>query len=285
MPENAFPPQTQDRMPGLEHEMSPRPEYRHPDWKPSGLLEGKIAVITGADSGIGRAVAYLFAQEGADIVVGYLNEHEDARKTAEAIRELGRRCRLVPGDLSQPGEAEKLVAEALKLAPTIDIFVQNASVQFEAKDFAEEPAEQISETVRVNLLGGLYAVHAALPHMRRGSAVIVTTSVTAYRGSPHLVDYAATKGALATLVYALGEQKAKDGIRVNGVAPGPVWTPLIPGSFTAEEVANFGKKTPMGRAAQPWEIAPAYLFLASERWSGYVTGQVVHPNGGEAVNA
>lgn len=285
MAEKPFPPQAQERMPGLEHEMNPRPEYRHPDWRPSGLLEGKVAVVTGGDSGIGRAVAYLFAQEGADIVVAYLNEHRDARETADSIEALGRKCMLVPGDLSQSGEADKLVAEALKLKPNIDVFVQNASVQFEEKDFAEAPVEQVSQTVSVNLLGALYAVRAALPHMERGSSIIITTSVTGYRGSAHLVDYAATKGGLAALVYSLGEQKAKEGIRVNGVAPGPVWTPLIPASFPPEEVATFGTKAPMGRAAQPWEIAPSYLFLASERWSGYVTGQVVHPNGGEAVNA
>jgi NAD(P)-dependent dehydrogenase (short-subunit alcohol dehydrogenase family) len=272
-------------MPAVESQMNPRPEYRHPDWRPSGLLEGKVAVVTGGDSGIGRAVAYLYALEGADVVIGYLDEHDDAHETASAIEELGRRAVLISGDLAHHGTADRLVEEARRLKSRIDVFVQNAAVQFTAEEFADQSIENIQETVRVNLLGALYAVHAALPSMQSGSSVIVTTSVTAYRGSGHLVTYAATKGALASFVRSLGEQQAPNGIRVNGVAPGPVWTPLIPGSFTPEEVAEFGKNTPMGRAAQPWEIAPAYVFLASERWSSYITGQVVHPNGGEAVNA
>lgn len=285
MPTSTFPSQQQERMPAIESEMNPRPEYRHPDWHPSGLLEGKVAVVTGGDSGIGRAVAYLFAAEGADVVVSYLDEHEDARETARAVEELGRRCVLVSGDLSKPESAKRLVEEALRIKSRIDVFVQNASVQYNAEDFTTEPLEEIRRTVTVNLLGALYAIQAVLPSMESGSSIIITTSVTAYRGSTHLVDYSATKGGLAALVRSLGEQQAPRGIRVNGVAPGPVWTPLIVGSLPAEEVSDFGKDTPLGRAAQPYEIAPAYLFLASERWSGYVTGQVVHPNGGEAVNA
>lgn len=285
MPTTTFPKQHQDRMPAIEEEMTPRPEYRHPDWRPSGLLEGRVAVVTGGDSGIGRAVAHLFALEGADVVVGYFDEHDDARETAQAIEELGRRCVTVAGDQSRPDYAERLVQEALRIKSRIDVFVQNASVQYDVQDFAEAPVEQIERTVTVNLLGALYAVRAALPVMHPGSSIIVTTSVTAYRGSTHLVDYAATKGGLASLVRSLGEQQASKGIRVNGVAPGPVWTPLITGSFPAEQVSEFGKNVPLERAAQPWEIAPSYLFLASERWSGYITGQVVHPNGGEAVNA
>lgn len=285
MARTAYPEQHQDRMPAIEKDMTPRPEYKHPDWRPSGLLEGRVAVVTGGDSGIGRAVAHLFAREGADLVVSYLDEHEDARETARAIEELGRRCVLVPGDLTRHEYAERLTSEALRLKSRIDVFVQNAAVQYDAEDFADETLEQIEQTVRVNLLGALFAVHAALPSMRAGSSIIITTSVTAYRGSTHLIDYAATKGGLASLVRSLGEQQADKGIRVNGVAPGPVWTPLIPGSFPPEQVASFGTNVPLGRAAQPWEIAPSYLFLASERWSGYITGQVVHPNGGEAVNA
>lgn len=285
MPISTFPKQHQDRMPAIEKEMLPRPEYRHPDWRPSGLLDGRVAVITGGDSGIGRAVAHLFAREGADVVVGYLDEHEDARETAHAIEELGRRCVLVAGDQSRPEYADRLVQEALRIRSRIDVFVQNASVQYDVQEFSDAAVEQIERTVTVNLLGALYAVHAALPAMQAGSSVIVTTSVTAYRGSAHLVDYAATKGGLASLVRSLGEQQASKGIRVNGVAPGPVWTPLITGSFSPEHVAEFGRDVPLQRAAQPWEIAPSYLFLASERWSGYITGQMVHPNGGEAVNA
>lgn len=280
-----FPEQHQEHMPAIESEMSPRPEYKHPDWLPSGLLKDKIALITGGDSGIGRAVAHLFAAEGADIVVGYLDEHDDARETQLAVEELGRRCLLVPGDISRNQDAERLVEEALAFGGSIDVLLQNAAVQFEVDDLSEAPVEVIERTVGSNLLGALYVVRAALPGMERGSCVIVTTSVTAYRGSSHLATYSATKGALAALVRSLGEQQAGNGIRVNGVAPGPVWTPLIVGSFDAEKVASFGTDKPMGRAAQPWEIAPSYVFLASERWSSYITGQVVHPNGGEAVNA
>lgn len=285
MSESAFPEQHQDRMPAIEADMRPAPEYRHPDWRPTRQLEGKVAVVTGGDSGIGRAVALLFALEGADVVIGYLDEHEDAALTKDEVRSAGRRCLLVAGDLAEQGHAEELVRKAVEFGGRIDVFVQNASVQFEHDDFAQAPVEEMRRTVDVNLLGALYALRAAVPVMAKDGAIIVTTSVTAYRGSGHLVAYAATKGALASLVRSLGEQLAQSGIRVNGVAPGPVWTPLIVGSFSREDVASFGKKAPMGRAAQPWEIAPSYLFLASKRWSGYITGQVVHPNGGEAVNA
>lgn len=286
MKETAFPEQRQDRMPAIESEMTPRPEYRHPDWRPSGLLEGMTAVITGGDSGIGRAVAILFAQEGADIVVGYLDEHGDAAETKRNVQEAGRRCLLVPGDLSREEHARELVRRAADFAGAeIDVFVQNASVQFDHDDFAAAPVDELKRVVDVNLLGGLFALHAAIPSMAKNGSIIVTTSVTAYRGSDHLAAYSATKGALASLVRSLGEQLAEKGLRVNGVAPGPVWTPLIVGSFDPQDVASFGTKAPMGRAAQPWEIAPSFLFLASERWSGYFTGQVLHPNGGEAVNA
>ncbi|PKQ29146.1 MAG: NAD(P)-dependent oxidoreductase [Actinobacteria bacterium HGW-Actinobacteria-10] len=286
MKETAFPEQRQDRMPAIESEMTPRPEYRHPDWRPSGLLQDRTAVITGGDSGIGRAVAALFAAEGADIVIGYLDEHGDAEDTKRAVEAQARRCLTIAGDLSHEGQARELVKQATDFAGgSIDIFIQNASVQYDHEEFAAAPIDELRRVVDVNLLGGLFALHAAIPSMTEHGSIIVTTSVTAYRGSDHLAAYAATKGALASLVRSLGEQLAKDGLRVNGVAPGPVWTPLIVGSFAPEDVATFGTKAPMGRAAQPWEIAPSFLFLASERWSGYFTGQVLHPNGGEAVNA
>jgi NAD(P)-dependent dehydrogenase (short-subunit alcohol dehydrogenase family) len=281
-----FPPQHQNEMPAEENRMNPRPEYEHPDWRPSGLLEGKTALITGGDSGIGRAVAYLFAREGADIVFGYLDEHEDARETRLAVERTGHRCLALPGDLSDSRDAESLVKAAADFGDGgIDILVDNAAVQYDDDAFADAHIEDMQRIVNTNLLGTLYVTHAALPLIRPGGAILVTTSVTAYRGSTHLVTYAATKGALASFVRSLGGQLADRGIRVNGVAPGPVWTPLIVGSFSEKEVEEFGSDAPMGRAAQPWEIAPAYVFLASERWSGYLTGQVVHPNGGEAVNA
>lgn len=283
--ETTFPPQRQERMPAIESEMAPQPEYRHPDWHVSGLLVGKTVVVTGGDSGIGRAVAHLCAREGADVVVAYLDEHQDAEDTRQSIEELGRRCLLFAGDLADSATAPRLVEEAKRLNGRLDVLVQNSSVQYEDADLPATPLGLIEQTVRVNLLGALYLVRAALPSILPGGSVIVTTSVTAYRGSSHLTTYSATKGALASLVYALGEQLADKRIRVNGVAPGPVWTPLIVGSFTPDEVGRFGKDTPMGRAAQPWEVAPSYVFLASERWSRYITGQVIHPNGGEPVNA
>lgn len=286
MSDKAFPEQHQERMPAIESEMAPRPEYQHPDWAPSGLLDNKTAVVTGGDSGIGRAVALLFAQEGADVVIGYLDEHTDAQETKTVVEATGRRCHLVPGDLSDPSQAQTLVSEAREFSGgTIDAFVQNAAIQVEHKDFADAPVADIQRIVGVNLLGSLYLVREAIPVMSQRGAIIISTSVTAYRGSTHLATYSATKGALAAFIRSLGGQLAQSGLRVNGVAPGPVWTPLIVGSFTPEEVSTFGKKSPMGRAAQPWEIAPSYLFLASQRWSGYITGQVLHPNGGEAVNA
>lgn len=277
-------PRPQHSMPADEYKMSPRPIYEQPEWTPTGLLEGRRAVISGGDSGIGRAVAWLFACEGADVVIGYLNEEIDALETRAAIEKLGRACTIVRGDLARPSDAEALIAAATETYG-IDVLVSNAAIQYEADSFEAESPEHIAMTVDVNLKGSLYLVRAALPHMNPGASILVTASVTAYRGSEHLVSYASTKGGLVALVRSLAPQLASNGIRVNGVAPGPVWTPLIAGSFDEQDIAEFGKDNPMGRAAQPYEIAPSYLFLASERWSGFVSGQVVHPNGGETVNA
>ncbi len=277
-------PVAQHKMPADEYRMVPAPVYRHPSWHPCGLLAGKRAIITGGDSGIGRAVALLFASEGADIVLGYLEEDKDAEITRALVEEHGRECLLVRGDISRTEHVSGLIEAAL-VGGGIDVLVSNAGIQYEAESFIDEDLEHIDRTVAVNVLGSLYLIHAALPHLSAGASVIVTTSVTAYRGSDHLVTYAATKGALVSLVRSLGPQLAEKGIRVNGVAPGPVWTPLIAGSFDQDRIDSFGKKNPMGRAAQPYEIAPSYLFLASASWSGYITGQVVHPNGGETVNA
>jgi hypothetical protein len=279
----AFPAQHQDHVPGIEHEMRPRPRYEDEDWVSSGLLQGRTAVITGADSGIGRAVAVLFAREGADVVASYLSEEADAAETRDAVERAGGECLLVPGDLSEPAIAERVVAKALERFGHVDVLVNNAAIQYEHERFSEAPLGEIRRTVDSNLMSALYVTHACLPHLKPGAAIIFSVSITAYRGSDHLATYAATKGALVAFTRSLALQLAPD-IRVNAVAPGPVWTPLIPASFSAEQVAEFGTDTPLGRAAQPVEIAPSYLFLASERWSGYITGQVVHPNGGSPVN-
>lgn len=279
----AFPRQHQDHVPGLEHEMSPRPVYDDPSWRATGLLEGRTALITGADSGIGRAVALLFAREGADIAAAYLSEDKDAEETRDAVEALGRECLLLPGDLSDPAVVEEKVGATVARFGGINVLVNNAAIQYEHESFADAPLGEIHRTIQSNLMSTLLVTHACLPHIAEGGSIIASTSVTAYRGSDHLAAYASTKGALVAFTRSLAVQLAP-GIRVNAVAPGPVWTPLIPSSFSEEEVSTFGSDTSMGRAAQPVEIAPSYLFLASERWSGYVTGQVIHPNGGSPVN-
>lgn len=283
--EQSFPEQHQQRMPALESEMAPEPVFEDERWHPRGDLEGRVALVTGGDSGIGRAVAVLFAKEGADIVLAYLDEHEDAETTATRVRELGRRCITVPGDLADPDHAGTVAERVRDEFGRLDVLINNASVQFVHEDFAEEPFEQIRRTIDSNIVAALVLTQRCLPIMRPGSSIVTSTSVTAFRGSGHLVTYSATKGALLAFTRSLSQQLLKKGIRVNAVAPGPVWTPLIPGSFSAEQVASFGKQSPMKRAAHPWEIAPAYLFLACDRYSGYISGQVLHPNGGEVVNA
>lgn len=281
--EAGFPPQHQDRMPGVESEMHPRPVYDNEQWTATGLLEGRTAIITGGDSGIGRAVAVLFAREGADIVVSYLEEEADAHETCEAVSRVGGRCEPIRGDLADPYVSQSVVSAAMERFGGVDVLVNNAAIQFEHENFADTPLGEIRRMVDSNLMSALFMTHACLPHLREGASIITSTSVTAYRGSGHLATYAATKGALVALTRSLAVQLAP-AIRVNAVAPGPVWTPLIPASFPPDQVADFGTDVPMGRAAQPVEIAPSYLFLASEKWSGYITGQVVHPNGGSPVN-
>lgn len=284
--ERTFPPQHQDAMPGIEAEMTPQPEYEDPDWRPRGDLEGKVALVTGGDSGIGRAVAVLYAKEGADVVIAYLDsEQTDADTTAERIRQLGRKCHSVPGDLADKQHVQDLAGLIQREYGRLDILVANASIQYVHDDIEEVDLDEIRRTLDANILSSILTVQACLPLMQEGSSIIVTTSVNAYRGSDHLAVYSATKGALLAFMRAMSKQVLKRGIRMNGVAPGPVWTPLITGSFSEEEVSQFGMQAPMGRAAQPREIAPSYLFLASDRYSSYFTGQVLHPNGGEIVNA
>jgi NAD(P)-dependent dehydrogenase (short-subunit alcohol dehydrogenase family) len=278
------PPQHQTRQPGIEAHMHPRPEYVASYYRGSEKLAGKVALITGGDSGIGRAVACAFALEGADVVVHYLNEHQDAQETKEFIENTGRRCWLMPCNLQTYDACDELVQNALKVCSQIDILVNNAAEQHPQDRIEDISCEQLEQTFKTNFFSYFYMIKALLPHFKKGSAIINTTSVTAYKGSHHLIDYSASKGAIIALTRSLSQNLVSKGIRVNAVAPGPVWTPLIPASFSAKEVSEFGAQAPMKRAGQPAEIAPSYVFLASED-SSYMTGQVLHPNGGIIVNS
>lgn len=277
-----FPPQHQFRQPGIESIMQPRPIFDNPNYRAALKLETKVALITGGDSGIGRAVAVAYAKEGADVAIAYYDEHDDAKETKRYVKQYGRKCALIPGDLRDAAHRSKIVPYVLHKFGHIDILVNNAGVQYVQQDFSEIDEAQIARTFATNVTAHLLLTKEVLPHLTSGSAIINTTSITAYRGEKTLIDYSATKGALASFTRSLALSLAKQGIRVNGVAPGPIWTPLIPASFPASRVATFGDKTPMGRAGQPFELAPAYVFLASDDAS-YITGQVLHINGGGFV--
>ncbi|WP_132055950.1 SDR family oxidoreductase [Pseudocnuella soli] len=279
-PKEVRPPQEQE-LPGSEQEMTPQPVSERP--KLAKKLEGKVALITGGDSGIGKAVAILFAQEGADVAISYLNEDEDAEDTRSKVESEGQKCLLLPGNIREEGFCRMLVQETIDTLGRLDILVNNAATQFPQKSLLDISAEQLKETFETNIFSMFYLTKAALPHLKEGAAIINTTSVTAYRGSKELLDYASTKGAIVAFTRSLAQSLADKKIRVNAVAPGPIWTPLIPGSFDAEKVASFGSDVPMARAGEPAEVATSYLFLASEDAS-YMTGQVLHPNGGEIVN-
>jgi NAD(P)-dependent dehydrogenase (short-subunit alcohol dehydrogenase family) len=274
-------PQSQSR-PGLESKMKPAPVAERPE-KPAGKLLNKVALITGGDSGIGRAVAVLFAQEGADVVIAYLAEHKDAEETAGMVVEYGRQCLIIPGDLSKEKNCKRAVTRAIKQFGKIDILVNNAAIHYEVDKPEKITSDQLIKTFATNIFSYFWITQAALPHMKKGSCIINTSSVTAYRGSGGLIDYASTKGAIVSFTRSLAANLIKRNIRVNGVAPGPIWTPLIASSFKPKKVAKFGSDAPMERAGEPAEIAPCYLFLASED-SSYMTGQFLHPNGGEIVN-
>jgi len=263
--------------------MTPRPTAEDPSYRGSGKLHGKVALITGGDSGIGRAVAILFATEGADVALVYLNEHDDAADTKHRVEAEGRRCVTFAGDVGLESFCQDVVQQTVAALGQLDILVNNAAEQHPQDSLAKITAEQLERTFRTNIFAYFYLSKAALPHLHAGSAIINTTSVTAYRGSAHLLDYAATKGAIVALTRSLALALADQGIRVNGVAPGPIWTPLIPSTFDEDKVAHFGANVPLKRAGQPEEIAPSYVFLASDDTS-YMTGQVLHPNGGEVIN-
>lgn len=278
-----FPPQQQRSQPGRETEMTPRPIFDDPEYRGAGKLQGMVAIITGGDSGIGRAVAIAFAKEGANIAIVYLSEDQDAQETKTYVEKYGARCILISGDVGAADFCRRCVEQTLNEFGRLDIVVNNAAVQFPQKSILDINEEQLALTFRTNIFSMFYMVKAALPHLSKGSAIINTTSVTAYRGSAGLIDYASTKGAIVSFTRSLSSNLAKQGIRVNAVAPGPIWTPLIPASFDEEKVEQFGADVPMERAGQPSEVAPAYVFLASSDAS-YITGQVIHPNGGEIIN-
>lgn len=278
-----LPPQHQNVQPGIEADMNPRPIYEDTAYKASGKLAGKVAIITGGDSGIGRAVAVLFAKEGADVCISYLSEEADAKETQTRIEALGRRCLSIAGDIGTSAHCQKIVDDTVKSLGGVDILVNNAAEQHPQNGIADITDEQLQKTFQTNIFSYFYLVRAALTHLKPGSAIINTTSITAYEGHETLLDYSATKGAIVTFTRSLSKQLIPQGIRVNAVAPGPIWTPLIPSTFTAEEVAQHGSTTPMARTGQPAELAPSYVYLASMD-SSYVNGQVLHVNGGMVVN-
>jgi len=276
-------PQRQAR-PGNEYKMDPIPVYDNPENKGSGKLYNKIALVTGGDSGIGRAVCILFAKEGADVIILYYNEHKDAEDTKEIIeQQYGRKCLLISGDISKERFCINAIAKTLKQFKRIDVLVNNAAIHFESKSLSEISTEQLEKTFTTNIFSMFWITKAALPVMPKGGAIINTTSVTAYRGSSDLMDYAATKGAIVSFTRSLSQNLVEKNIRVNAVAPGPIWTPLIVSSFDPKKVAKHGSDVPMKRAGEPAEVAPCYLFLACND-SSYITGQVLHPNGGEIIN-
>ena len=282
VPPADIPPQHQERQPGIEKQMTPKPIYDH-DQPGYGRLKDKVAIITGGDSGIGRSVAVLFAKEGADVAIVYLNEHQDAKETAEMVRKYGKEALLIPTDISVEVNCKNAIDKTIEKFGKLDILVNNAAVQYQQDDIQDITAQQLEYTFKVNIFSYFYMTRFASQHLKEGSVIINTTSVTAYKGNQTLMDYSSTKGAIVSFTRSLSQSLVKKGIRVNAVAPGPVWTPLIPASFDDEKVGEFGKDTPMERPAQPVEIATCFVFLASSE-AAFLTGQVLHPNGGSIIN-
>jgi NAD(P)-dependent dehydrogenase (short-subunit alcohol dehydrogenase family) len=277
------PPQHQKQQPGRQSPMRPQPKSGASDYAGSGKLRDRVALITGGDSGIGRAVAVLYAKEGADVAVVYLNEHKDARETSRLVEAQGRKCLLIAGDVGNEKFCRDAVARTKRELGKIDILVNNAAEQHPRESITQITERQLERTFRTNIFAMFFLTKAVMPHFKKGGVIINCASVTAYQGSPELLDYSATKGAIVAFTRSLSQALAEKKIRVNAVAPGPIWTPLIPSTFPAKEVATFGSDTPLGRAGEPEEVATSFVFLASDD-SSYMTGQVLHPNGGRVVN-
>lgn len=277
------PAETQQEQPGSEAEMSLTPIVIRADYKGSDKLKGKVALITGGDSGIGRAVAVHFAREGADVAVLYLDEHEDAQATLKMVQAEGRRGLVIAGDIGDVQFCQDAVGRVVQELGGLNVLVNNAAEQHPQDKITDITPEQLERTFRTNIFGMFYLTQAAMPHLRKGDCIVNSTSITAYKGSPQLLDYSSTKGAIVAFTRSLSQNLAEQGIRVNAVAPGPIWTPLIPSTFDRERVGEHGQDAPLGRPGQPAEVAPSYVFLASED-SSYISGQVLHPNGGDVVN-
>lgn len=273
----------QKEQPGKEYQMQQKPELIKPSYKGSGKLESKVGIITGGDSGIGASVALHFAREGADVAIVYLDEDKDAANVKELVEKEGRRCLLIKTDISKPENFLQIVENTLDNFEKINILVNNAAVQFPQENLEDITFEQLEITFHTNILSFIMLSKEVLPYLSNGDTIINTTSVTAYRGSDHLLDYSSTKGAIVSFTRSLSQNLVKDGIRVNAVAPGPIWTPLIASTFKGDDLKSFGQQSPMGRVGQPSEVAPSYVFLASND-STFMTGQVLHPNGGELIN-
>ena len=276
---------TQNRQPGIEADMEPKPIAELEEYKAAGKLENKVALITGGDSGIGRAIAILYAKEGANVAIGYYDEHQDAKDTVNRLQEIGVKAKAYAHDLKDEKQSQKLIKDVINDFGGLNILVNNGGVQFPRDHFEDITPQQVKESFMTNIFGMMFLSQAAVPYLSEGDTIINTTSVTAYRGSGHLIDYSATKGAIVSFTRSLATTLMEKGIRVNAVAPGPIYSPLIPATFDEEKVKHQGGETPMGRRGQPAELAPSYVFLATHADSSYITGQVIHVNGGDFITS